>query len=110
MTFFDSPGLGDFSDEVPFIEKIIKNSDLLLFVIDDSVWVSAKDQHILQMIRENNMQDQTFLIINKLDVKWKVNEIDLAIADYYDLWVGKVIWISAKKERNLTELEDDLPL
>jgi|UPI0003470403 hypothetical protein len=37
MTFFDSPGLGDFSDEVPFIEKIIKNSDLLLFVIDDSV-------------------------------------------------------------------------
>lgn len=108
MTFFDSPGLGDFSDEVPFIEKIIKNSDLLLFVIDDSVWVSAKDQHILQMIRENNMQDQTFLIINKLDVKWKVNEIDLAIADYYDLWVGKVIWISAKKERNLAELEDEL--
>ena len=108
MTFFDSPGLGDFSDEIPFIEKIIKNSDLLLFVIDDSVWVSAKDQHILQMIRENNMQDQTFLIINKLDVKWKVNEIDLAIADYYDLWVGKVIWISAKKERNLAELEDEL--
>jgi hypothetical protein len=27
----------DFSDEVPFIEKIIKESDLLLFVIDDTV-------------------------------------------------------------------------
>jgi hypothetical protein len=37
LVFFDSPGLLDFSDEVPFIEKIIKESDLLLFVVDDSV-------------------------------------------------------------------------
>ena len=58
ITFYDSPGLGDFSDELPFIEKIVKNSDFLLFVID---------------------------VVNKLDIKRKVNEIDLAIADYYAL-------------------------
>lgn len=106
LTFFDSPGLLDFSDEVSFIEKIIKNSDLLLFLIDDSVGVSAKDEHILSLIMENDKRNQTFLVVNKLDVKWKVNEIDLAISDYYSLGLEKVIGISAKKERNLTELED----
>ena len=106
LTFFDSPGLLDFSDEVPFIEKIVKNSDLLLFLIDDTVGISAKDQHILSLIMENNKKNQTFLIVNKLDVKRKVNEGDLAISDYYSLGLEKVIWISAKKERNLAELED----
>jgi len=91
LTFFDSPGLLDFSDEVPFIEKIVKNSDLLLFLIDDTVGVSAKDQHILSLIMENNKKNQTFLIVNKLDVKRKVNEGDLAISDYYSLGLEKVI-------------------
>ncbi|PZM86979.1 MAG: ribosome biogenesis GTPase Der [candidate division SR1 bacterium] len=106
LTFFDSPGLLDFSDELPFIEKIVKESDLLLFVIDDTVGVSAKDEHILSLIMENDKRNQTFLIVNKLDVKWKVNELDLAISDYYGLGLEKVIGISAKKERNLAELED----
>lgn len=108
ITFYDSPGLGDFSEELPFIQKIVKTSDLLLFLIDDSVGVTAKDQHILDIIRENQMQDKTILVINKLDLKRKVNEIDMAIADYYDLGMDKVIGISAKKERNLAELEDEL--
>ena len=33
---FDSPGLLDFSDEVPYITQIVQDSDLLLFLIDDS--------------------------------------------------------------------------
>ncbi len=106
LTFFDSPGLLDFSDELPFIERIVKESDLLLFVIDDTVGVSAKDEHILSLIMENDKRSQTFLVVNKLDVKWKVNELDLAISDYYGLGLEKVIGISAKKERNLSELED----
>lgn len=100
--------MGDFSEELPFIEKIVKMSDLLLFVVDDTAGVTAKEQHILDIVRENHKQHQTFLIINKLDVRRKVNEIDLAIADYYDLGMQKVIGISAKKERNLAELEDAL--
>lgn len=108
ITFYDSPGLGDFSDELPFIEKIVKNSDFLLFVVDDSVGITAKDQHILDIVREQRMQDKTLLVVNKLDIKRKVNEIDLAIADYYTLWLAKVIGISAKKERNLAELEDEI--
>ena len=105
ITFFDSPGLLDFSDEVPFIEKIVKESDLLLFVIDDTVWITAKDEHILSLIMDNNKWKQTILVVNKLDVKWKVNELDLAISDYYWLGIEKVIGISAKKERNISELK-----
>lgn len=108
MTFFDSPGLLDFSDELPFIERIVKNSDLLLFVVDDSVGISAKDEHILSLIMENDKRNQTFLVVNKLDIKWKVNELDLAISDYYGLGIEKVIGLSAKKERNLSELEDNI--
>ena len=37
FTFFDSPGLLDFTEELEYIEQIVKESDLLLFLIDDSV-------------------------------------------------------------------------
>lgn len=106
LTFFDSPGLGDFEDELPFIEKIVKSSDLLLFVIDDTVGVSAKDEHILSLINTYEKRNQTFLVINKLDVKRKADQIDLAISDYYALGIPVVIGLSAKRERNITELED----
>ncbi|MDR0651544.1 MAG: 50S ribosome-binding GTPase [Candidatus Peribacteria bacterium] len=37
LTFFDSPGLLDFTDELPYLEQIVKESSLLLFVVDDTV-------------------------------------------------------------------------
>ncbi|MDR0370083.1 MAG: 50S ribosome-binding GTPase [Candidatus Peribacteria bacterium] len=106
LTFFDSPGLLDFTDELPYIEQIVKDADFLLLVIDDSVGVTAKEQHILQLIRTYKKADQTIIVINKLDVKWKENETDLAVSEYYDLGIGTVIGISAKTERNLSEVED----
>jgi len=52
LTFFDSPGLLDFTDELPYIEQIVKESDLLLFLVDDTVGITAKEQHILDIIRK----------------------------------------------------------
>ena len=52
FTFFDSPGLLDFTEELEYIQQIIKESDLLLFLIDDSVWITAKEHHILELIRK----------------------------------------------------------
>jgi predicted GTPase len=46
--------------------------------------------------------------VNKLDVKWKENETELALTEYYDLGIGTVIGISAKKERNLTEIQEQI--
>ena len=85
----------------------MKDSDLLLFLVDDTVGITAKEQHILNLIRKEKKADQTILVVNKLDVKRKEHETDLALADYYDLGIANVIGVSAKKERNLDSI---LPL
>lgn len=106
VAFGDSPWLLEFDQERVFIKKIIDESDLILFVIDDTVWITAKEHSIYSYIMEKNKWKQTLLVVNKLDVNYKSNQIDLAIADYYELGIEKVIWISAKNELNLTEIED----
>lgn len=108
FTFFDSPGLLDFTEELEYIEQIIKESDLLLFLIDDSVWITAKEHHILELIRKEKKQNSTILIINKLDIKRKESETEMAISDYYTLWLSSVIGVSAKKERNLNTIESQI--
>jgi len=108
FTFFDSPGLLDFTEELEYIQQIIKESDLLLFLIDDNVWITAKEHHILELIRKEKKQNNTILIINKLDIKRKESESEIAISDYYTLWISNVIGISAKKERNLSTIEDKI--
>ena len=52
LTFFDSPGLLDFTEELSYIERIVQHSDLLLFLMDDSVGITAKEEHILEIIRK----------------------------------------------------------
>ncbi|OQY40147.1 MAG: hypothetical protein B6229_02380 [Spirochaetaceae bacterium 4572_7] len=37
VKFADSPGLEEFDEERPFIRKIIDESDLVLFLVDDVV-------------------------------------------------------------------------
>lgn len=106
VRFADSPGLIEFEEERSYITKIIDDSDLVFFVIDDSVWITAKEQKIYWYIMDANKRKKTVLIVNKLDINYKSNEIDLAVSDYYDLWIEKIIWVSAKKELNITEVED----
>lgn len=106
VAFGDSPWLLEFDQERVFIKKIIDESDLIFFVIDDTVWITAKEHSIYSYIMEKNKWKQTLLVVNKLDVNYKSNQIDLAIADYYELGIENVIWISAKNELNLTEIED----
>ena len=106
VAFGDSPWLLEFDQERVFIKKIIDESDLILFVIDDTVWITAKEHSIYSYIMEKNKWKQTLLVVNKLDVNYKSNQIDLAIADYYELWIENIIWISAKNELNITEIED----
>ena len=106
VSFWDSPWLLEFDQERVFIKKIIDESDLILFVLDDTIWITAKEQNIYSYIMDQNKWKQTVLIVNKLDVNYKPQEIDLAISDYYELWISNVIWISAKNELNITQVED----
>lgn len=106
VTFLDSPGLLEFENEWPYIQYIIDTSDIILFVIDDEVWMTAKENHIIDYIRKSNKQKNTILVINKLDIEWRTQEYWSAIADYYTLWLSIVVWISALKEHNVEMLQE----
>ncbi|PID34509.1 MAG: ribosome biogenesis GTPase Der, partial [candidate division SR1 bacterium] len=106
VSFVDSPGLLDFTEEWVFIKQIIDEEDLLLFVIDDSVGITAKEQHIFSYIMEQNKKQNTILVINKLDVNHSEKDYDLALAEYYSLGFEHVIGVSAKKEKNIGEIID----
>ena len=108
VTFLDSPGLLDFQEERTYIQKIINEADILIFVIDDTAGMTAKEKHILEYIREKNKKSQTLFVVNKIDVKYKESETALAISDYYDLWFDNIVGISAKKGRNLDILLEEL--
>ena len=106
MIFSDSPGLLDFTSERPFITKIIDESNMILFMVDDKFGITAKEQHIAEYIREKNKQDKTILIINKLDLKRKESQTSLALADYHSLGFENIIGISAKNSRNIEGLQE----
>ena len=108
IIFSDSPWLLDFQDERIFIKKIINKSDLILFVVDDSVGITSKEQHIFSYIMDSAKKNNTILVINKLDIKRKHNQKDLALLDYYDLWFPNVIWISAQKWENVDYLQEQI--
>ncbi len=106
VSFVDSPGLLDFTEEWEFIRQIIDEEDLLLFVIDDSVGITAKEQHIFSYIMEQNKKKNTILVVNKLDVNHSEKDYDLALSEYYTLGFDHIIGISAKKEKNIDEIID----
>ena len=106
VTFLDSPGLHDFTEEEVLIKQIIDHSDLILFIIDDSVGITAKEQHIYSYIIEKHKMKNTILIVNKIDIKHKEREYDIAVNEYYSLGFEHVLWISAKKQKNLANVKD----
>lgn len=106
VTFFDSPGLHDFTEEEPLIQNIIDKSDILLFVIDDSVGITAKEQQIFSYITKKNKKRDTILIVNKIDLKHKEKDYDVAINEYYDLWFEYMVGVSAKKGKNLEDIKN----
>ena len=108
VTFLDSPGLLDFQEEREFIQQIVREADMLLFVIDDTVGITAKEQHILGYIMDQNKKQNTILVVNKIDVKYKESETALAISDYYDLGFEHIVGIAAKKGRNIDTLQEEM--
>jgi len=108
VIFADSPGLLDFTDERPLITKIIDAADILLFMIDDTAGITAKEQQIIEYITKKNKKNQTICVINKIDKKRKEHQTELALSDYYHLWFPTMFGISAKTKRNIPELQDAL--
>lgn len=106
VTFLDSPGLLDFTEEIPFIQFIVDNSDLILFVIDDVAGISNKEHYIFDYIIKTNSKKKVILVINKLDKKYKSTDYDIAIADYYSLGFENVVGVSALNQLNIEVLQE----
>lgn len=108
VTLLDSPGLLDFKEERVYIQHIVDEADILLFVIDDTIGIGAKEQNIFWYIMDQNKKQNTILVVNKIDVKYRESESDLAISDYHDLGFTHIIGISAKKGRNFDLLKEEM--
>lgn len=105
IEFLDSPGLMDFKEERPFIQYIVDHSDIILFVIDDSVWFTSKEQDIFSHIMRTGKKNSVILVANKLDINRKEKDYGTAIAEYYKKWFPIVLGVSALKEIAVSQVQ-----
>jgi len=107
-TFLDSPGLDTFDAEIPYLEKVIDQSDVVLFVVDAGVGFWAKEQDVFQLITNAQKRWQTLLIVNKLEKALWRGEWEIALAEYYGLGFSHVVWVSAKAGRGMQSIRKEL--
>ena len=69
----------------------IEEADVILFVVDDSVGITAKEQYIFEYIQQSNKKSQTLFVVNKLDKKRKESETEVALSEYYSLGFSDII-------------------
>ena len=103
----DSPGLDSFQKEWPYIQKIIDDSDIIVFTVDWKWNITENIQKIADYIRKSGKEDKTILAVNKIDTT-NPTQVNLALADWYSLGFDNVIWISAKHNYNLWELKEKI--
>ncbi len=99
----DTPWLIQFDEEIPYIQKVIDSSDLLLFVVDHKQWLSTREHQIKQMILQSGKKSDTVLLINKADRR-VFTDYQWVLADYYELWFEHMLAISAKEWNNIDKL------
>ncbi len=101
IEIIDSPGLIDFHEELEYVQQIIDEADMLFFVIDAKVGISAKEEQIAAMIMAAGKKDRTILVANKLEGHLWDRKYALALADFYTMGFEEVIWVSAKAGENI---------
>ncbi len=107
VRIYDSPGISHFQDEFEYIRRIIDLSDVIVLVVDGKWWLTENISVIVDYIRKSWKEDRTVLAVNKVDTT-SPTKIDLALAEFYGLWFGNIIAISAKNNFNLVELKEEV--
>ncbi len=103
VIFLDTPGLGP-EDELQKIQEIVKEADVLIFVVDGHSWLNAIDQKISSLIHKAWKKDKTLLVVNKLDGKDFYN-FDLIGVDFFELGFNEVKPLSLKTWNGLDEIK-----
>lgn len=106
VVFIDSPGLATFDEERPFLEEVIEQSDLLLFVVDSKASYWQHDDVIKWMIIDSAKKEKTLLVVNKLDGKVYSEERHMILAEWYSQWFEELVWVSAEQVQWLEQIRD----
>ncbi len=80
------------------VQLALEEADLVFFLVDAREGLNASDQIIVEMLRKLNKP--VVLVANKID---GINP-DTAIADFYNLALGKPVTIAAAHGRGVSEL------
>src|SRR5919106_921505 len=81
-------------------EKALRESDLLLFVVDAKEGLSPIDEELARMLRKS--QKPVVLVINKIDSE----KHDPLAVEFDSLGFDKIISVSAEHDRGISELLD----
>lgn len=108
VELIDSPGLDDFDQELEYIQRIIDDADILLFVVDGKKGMSSKEEKIHNMILASGHKERTIFVVNKLEGNFIDKKYTLALADYYTLGYREVVGVSAKHGENLDVLLEEI--
>ncbi len=80
----------------------IKESDIVLFVVDSQTGLLPRDQDIAKILRKEGKN--VFLLVSKCD--HGLSEVD--VADYYNLWLDTPIQVSAIHKVGIKKLMDKI--
>lgn len=91
----DSPGLDVNEDELPYIQRIVDEAEVIVMVIDYKVGLNSKDEEMIAMVRRAGKMGQLIVFVNKLDKKPDENQLALIASEYAHLGVEHMIFGSA---------------
>ena len=105
LKLVDTAGIRDAKDEVEKIgiaksKEIAKDADLIIAIFDASKDLGKEDLEILELIKNKN----AIILLNKTDLKEKINENDQKIKETG----ATVIKISALKREGIENLYDEI--
>ena len=91
----DSPGLDVDENELPYIERIIRESDAIIMVVDHKAGLNSKDEEMISMVRRAGKISQMVVFVNKLDKKPNENQMALISSEYSHWGIDHIIFGSA---------------
>lgn len=80
----------------------VEESDLLLFIFDGRAGVTPIDQEWMNRLRKSNVPK--IFVVNKLDE----TSLDEQLTQFYQLGIEKPLLLSAEKQRNFSELTQEI--
>ena len=106
VTVLDSPGLDQAEDEMPYLERIIRESDCIVMVVDGKVGMNGRDEAIITLTRRLGKMDKTIVFLNKIDTALNTTKEIALINDYLHLGSKHLVVGSAHHGKIASLLEE----